>query len=340
MENNFEKIPAEELLKDIPVTAENITFKTEEMIVCRRCERKNPPTRLRCLYCNAELEFDAARSALLKPVLRKLEAWEKGFNLIYLPSGEEHLSERQQAEIARQTRLEKEVLQKISDAKTPLPLARAESVKEAEIIKQNLSEIGVKTSILSDQKLNVEKPQKRLRGLEFGAGKLRLKLFNTEEIVEITKEDLVLIVTGAVFERRVEATEKRNRKGENKLLNATETASDEMLFDIYSGDDAVGFRIEQNGFDFSCLGADKKMLATENLKTLSKKLREFAPNVRMVDVYLKIRAVLGNVWEVEERKDSKGLVRENFGKFNLGNVTTVNNLAQFTKYSRLQWHLL
>jgi hypothetical protein len=309
------------------------------MIVCRRCERQNPPTRLRCLYCNAELEFDAAQTRFIKPVLRKLEAWEKGFNLIYLPT-ENDLSEPQQTEITKQTRMEKAVLQKISEARTPLPLARAESVKEAEIIKQNLSKIGVETLVLSDENLTVEKFPKRLRGIEFGAGKLRLKLFNTDEIVEIPGEDLILIVTGAVFERRIEATEKRSRKGENKLLNATETASDEMLIDLYSRDDSAGLRIEQNGFDFSCLGADKKMLAAENLKALIEKLRDFAPNARFVDDYLKIRAVLGNVWEVEERKDSKGLVREKFGKFNLGNVTTVNNLAQFTKYSRLQRHLL
>lgn len=339
MQNNSEKLSAESPLKDIPVREDDIAFKTEEMIVCGRCRRKNPPTRLRCLYCNTELEFDEDRSRFIKPVLRKLESWEKGFNLIYQPV-EKDLTERQQAEIARQTRLEKEVLQKIFEARTPIPLARAESVKEAEIIKQNLSEIGIKTLILSDESFSIGKLPKRLRGLEFDENKLRLKLFNTEEIAEILKEDLALIVIGAIFERKVEATEKRNRKGENKLLNSTETASDEMIIDVYSRDDSVGFRIEQNGFDFSCLGANKKILAAENLKTLIRKLREFAPNARLVEDYLKIRAVLGKVWEVEERKDSKGLVREKFGKFNLGNITTVNNLAQFTKYSRTQWHLL
>ena len=339
MENNPEKMPAEERLKDIPLQTEDIAFKSDEMIACRECERKNPPTRLKCLYCGAELEFDETQSGFVKPVLRKLEVWEKGFNLIYLPNGSD-LSEEQQTEIAKMTRLEKGVLRKISEAKTPVPLARVESAKESEIIKQRLSEIGVETLILSDENFNLEKLPKRLRGLEFGENKMRLKLFNAEETVEILREELVLIVAGAIFERKVESTEKYNRKGENKLLNATETASDEMLIDIYSRDDSNGFRIEQNGFDFSCLGADKRMLAAENMKTLVEKLREFAPSARFVNDYLKTRAVLGNAWEVEERKDSKGLVRERFGKFNLGNVTTVNNLTQFTKYSRLQWHLL
>ncbi|MDQ3181646.1 MAG: hypothetical protein M3Q33_14140 [Acidobacteriota bacterium] len=29
-----------------------------------------------------------------------------------------------------------------------------------------------------------------------------------------------------------------------------------------------------------------------------------------------------------------------FRTFNLGKVTTINNLSQFTKYSRRHWHLL
>lgn len=339
MENNLEKISAEELLKDIPVRAEDIGFKAEELIACRKCGRKSAPTRLKCLYCGAELELDEIQSGLIKPILRKLEYWEKGYNLIYLP-GDENLCAAQQNEIAKMTRAEKAVLQNISETRIQIPLARAESSKEAEIIRQRLSEIGVETLILSDEQLAIENPPKRLRGIEFSENKLRLKLFNTEEIVEISKDNLALIVTGAIFERKVESTEKYSRKGENKLLNATETASDEMLIDIYSREDAGGFRIEQNGFDFSCLGADKKLLAAENMKTLCEKLREFASAAEFSDKYLKIRAILGNVWEIEESKNSKGLVRQNFGKFNLGNITTISNLGQFTKYSRLQRFIL
>jgi hypothetical protein len=339
MENIFEENDAAGRLKEIPLRSEDIAFKTEELIVCRQCRRNNPPTRLKCLYCGKDLELDEFQSGLVKPILRKLDAWEKGFNLIYLP-GDEQLDENRQIEIVKMTRLEKTVLQKILELKTPLPLARAESVKECEIIKQRLSETGVETLILSDEVLNAEKPPKRLRGIEFGADKMRLRLFNAEENVEISREDLILTVAGAIFERKVEATEKRNRKGENKLLSSTETASDELLVDLYSRENSGGFRIEQNGFDFSCLGADKKMLAAENLKALSEKLKQFAPDAAFIDDYLEARAVLGSVWQTEERRDSKGLVREKFGKFNLGNVTTVSNLTQFTKYSRLQWHLL
>lgn len=339
MEKNPENLYSNEWLNNLPVTAENPAFAADEMIACSKCQRSNPPTRLKCLYCGAELEFSDAQTANLKPVLRKMEAWEKGFNLIYLPE-EKSLNETDIKEIGILTRLETDAVQNIIEAKKPLPLARAESEKETEIVRNKLREFGVETFVIPDEALRVEKPPRRLRGLEFSENKIILILFNEDEIREMSRENLSLIVSGAVFMKKVEATEKRNRKGENKILKTVEMASDEILIDIYSRADSIGYRIEQKGFDFSALGAEKGILAAENTRKLIEKLREFAPRAKFVDDYLKIRAVLGSVWEIEQRTDSQGLKRERFGRFNLGNVTTVNNLAQFIKYSRLQWHLL
>jgi hypothetical protein len=198
----------------------------------------------------------------------------------------------------------------------------------------------VETLIVRDESLNVEKLARRLRGLEFYDDKIILILFNQDEILEISNNDLALIVTGAIFERKVEATQKRVKKGESKILQTSETASDEFLIDIYSRGDVTGYRIFAKGFDFSCLEAEKEILAVKNLKKLAQKLVATAPDAKFVDDYLQVRESLGNVWEVEERTDSQGMKREGFGKFNLGNVTTINNLSQFTKYSRLQWQLL
>ncbi len=326
---------SEELLKDLPVQTENIAYGFDEMIVCGKCGRNNPPNRLKCLYCGAELEFSDEQNGFLKPVLRKLEAWEKGFNLIYLPKDLREIDEQKIKEISRITRTEREVLKKIFGAKKKLPLARAESQKEAEIVRQRFGEIGIETIILSDEKLNVENAPKRLRSLEFSDKIISLQIFNTDETVKFLLEDLTLIVIGAIFQKRIEATEKLSKKGENILLNATEIASDERLIDVYATGEDTGFRIEQKGFDFSCLGEEKSLLAAENIERLAKKLKAFAPQAKLVEDYKQLRAFLGTVWEITERKDSKGLVRENFGKFNLGNVTTVSNSEQFTKYSRM-----
>jgi hypothetical protein len=339
MEKKGEKIHDDRWLRDLPIQAENPAFKPEEMIVCRKCKRKNPPTRLDCLYCGAELELSAAQSEFLKPNLRKLENWEKGFNLVYSPDSH-GFGDAKISEIAKITKCEKEFLRKLFDAEKPLPLVRAESEKEAEIVQKRLRGFDVETSIISDESLDVEKPAQRLRRIEFHDDKIIFILFNQDEIVEIQPDDLILIVTGAIFERKVEATERRDKKGESKILQTSETASDEFLIDVYSRENTIGYRIFAKGFDFSCLESEKGILAAENLKKLAQKLREAAPGAKFSNDYLQVRESLGNVWQVEEKIDSQGLKREGFGKFNLGNITTINNMSQFTKYSRLQRQLL
>jgi hypothetical protein len=326
-------------LKNLPVQTENIAYKADEMIDCAKCNRSNPPSRLNCFYCGDELPAKDVQSKFIKPNLRKLESWEKGFNVILTPN-RQIFDETRLTEIASLLKLDKEILEKLIQANNPLPLARVESPREAEVIKARLDEIAIETLVLSDESLAVEKPPRRLRGIEFNDEKLILILFNQDSPLEIRSDDFALIVNGLVRERKISATEKYNKKGENKILDTTETLSDESLIDVYSRQDSTGFRIYSKGFDFSCLEAAKEILAKDNIKKLAVKLREVAPKAKCVDDYASSRTVLANIWEVEQRTDSQGLKREGFGKFNLGNVTTVSNLSQFTKYSRLQWHLL
>lgn len=330
---------SEDWLKDLPLTAESIGFKPEQMIVCAKCARSNPPNRLKCFYCGGELETAASPDQPVKLNLRKLENWESGFNVIF-QAVSESFDEAKMFETAGLLKLEKETLRQLVRANKSLPLARAESKKEAEMTRTNLRSLGVETFLLSDETLAVKNPPARLRGIEFAGDKLRFKLFNRDEIVEISSEDLALIVTGAVFERRIAGVEEYNKKGDGKILDTSETASDEILIDLYSRRDASGYRIYTKGFDFSTLGAEKQLLAKDNIVKLAAKLRQIALDAKFVDDYLSSRNVLAAVWEVEQRTDSQNLKRGGIGKFNVENLTTVNNLSQFTKYSRLQWHLL
>lgn len=338
MEKTEDQIRAENDLGNISLQTEDIAFRPEEMIRCGKCERTNPPTRLKCFYCGTELEVSDAQSAHIRPNLRKLENWEKGYNLIYSPDSQVQTN-CNLTETAKILDLETENLQKIPAAKAHLPVARVESEREAEITAKKLREHGFIVSILSDEALAADKLPTRLRALEFDGDKLILIYFNTDEIAEICREDVTLIVSGAIFERKIESIEKR-KKGENKILDATEIASDEILIDIYTRADAKGYRILVKGFDFSCLGNEKGITSAENIKKLVAKLRQFAPDAKYVGDYLAVREILGYVWENEQRKESQGLKRRSFSKFDLSSVTTSSNLQQFTKYSRLQRQLL
>ncbi|MGI8670149.1 MAG: hypothetical protein ACR2J3_09950 [Aridibacter sp.] len=337
MDKKIQNLHADKWLKDIPLLSETESYQPEEMFICQKCQRKNPPTRLDCMYCGVELEFDENETQRLKPVLRKIEPHEKGFNLVYLANAESW-NESHLSEVGKMTRLNRNDLQKLVETKKSLPLARAETEKEIEIVAKRLSEIGIKTRIFSDEDFEEEKLPRRLRGIEFSGDKIILILFNNDEIVEIKNEDINLIVVGAVFEKKLESTEKHKRKKENKLLETFEISSDDSLIDIYTKNDLIGYRISQKGFDFSCLGDEKKLLATENIKILASKLKDFAPNAEFDSNYIKVRESLSQVWDIEERKDSS-LQRKSLGSFNRQNITTTNNLLQFTKYSRLQWLL-
>ena len=338
MEKKAEKIHEEDWLGNLPVSAEDFAFKPEEMILCGQCERTNPPTRLSCFYCGKQFELNEAQSKTIKPNLRKPESWEKGFNLIYKPN-EKDFDETNLSEIAKIVNLEKPTLEKMLAAQTALPIARVGSENEAEIVRERCQELGFETSILSDENLSGGKPPRRLHGLEFWDDKLILIFFNSDEIAEIVLDDLVLIVPGAIFERRTESLENR-KNGKSKLLKASETASDEMLFDFYSRENSQGYRVFAKGFDFSCLEKEKEILAKDNLKKLADKLQNLAPNARTIENYLQVRESLANIWEAEEKNDSQGVTRQSFGRFNLGNITIVSNWTQFNKFSRLQWHLL
>lgn len=329
----------EDFLKDLPLTAEEVGFKTEEMIACEKCRRSNAPNRLKCFYCGAALALSDEQAARITPPLRKLENWENGFNLIYLPQGESFQAEAI-ASIGKIIGMT-ELLHLVDffELGKALPLARVESAKEAEIIQNRLKGFGLQTDIISDERLAADTPPRRLRGLELAGDKITFVLFNNDEIQEISAEDLNLIVAGAVFQKAVQSTEAR-KKGTTKILDATETASDEILIDVYTRNDSIGYRILTKGFDFSCLGAEKGILARENIKKLIERLQTAAPHARLVDDYTKIRNLLGEAWELEQRRDSQGLTRQRFGKFDLSSVASSNNRQQFTKYSRLQWHIL
>lgn len=340
MKKNTDEIVFAERLKNLPAQTENPAFKTDEMISCGKCARSNPPTRAACLYCGAELEIPDSQSGLLKLNPRALEAWEKGFNVIFARVSEN--SEQAQIEKAAVfLKLETDVLQNILASEKPLPLARVGTRSGAEIVQKSLGETArIETKIVGDTDLNAEQPPRRLRGMEFSDDKLVLILFNADEIIEVAWADVNLIVTGAIFERRIAGVEARGKRGASKLLETNETASDEILIDIYSRDDRIGFRVEQQGFDFSCLGAEKNLLVAENLRSLVKQLSSRAPEAKTVEDYLHVRRALAAVWAVEERTDARGLKRERFGAFSRENLTTISNLSQFTKYSRLQRQIL
>ena len=57
------------------------------------------------------------------------------------------------------------------------------------------------------------------------------------------------------------------------------------MIDFYTLDQATPYRIAANGFDFSCLGESKRLVAGENLVALLELFRDQAPQLAIDDSY-------------------------------------------------------
>lgn len=323
---------------DPRIQSEDIAFKPDEMQACTACTRLNPPTRLKCLYCGNQLEIRPENALRIRPELRKLEAWERGYNVILREPNS--AVKANLSKIASFLSMEPDDIGVILNAAASLPLARVESETEANLIVTGLADLGLKCSILADSDIADEKLPVRISNIELSDDSIAVTDFNTRKVTVIETGDLALIIPGLLTTARVDSIEKKKRGGASKLIDETMTSSDESILDIYSRQDPIGFRVHLTGFDFSCLGPDKGLIAVENMRRLVTVLKEHAPDAKLVADYRSVRAALGHVWEIESRKDAQGLQRSGFGKKEFGSVASTSNLRQFTKYSRLQWHLL
>lgn len=322
-----------EWLRNLPTRSEDVGYSPDELRSCEKCGKPNAPNRASCLYCGAEFAGASPRIEI-----RDVESWENGYNVVLVGPGDADI-DRAAGLLGSTLGVEAGVLRALLTSGRSLPLARVESEEVASAIERSLDELSITTRSISDGQLAATTPHVRLRGIEFRDDELAMTLFNSDDLAVLARENLALIVTGVIYESRTQAIEKRKR-GQTKTLSESQTSSDQPFIDIYSRRDAVGWRIPSNGFDFSCLGEDKSLLAGENLERLAAKLGGFAPSAKFVDDYLDVRPLLEHAWPSEHRREGFGFQRSGFARKDLSSLKTSSNLTQVNKYSRLQWHLL
>ena len=330
--DTMDEKPSPDWLRNLPTRSEDVGYSPDELRTCDSCGKPNAPNRAACLYCGAAFAGVAPRLEI-----REVEDWENGFNVI--------LTGFNGGDIAKvvdelgTTFGEQGVLRSALESGKSLPIARLESDDVAAAVARSLGAHGISTRVVPDETLALSTPQIRLRSIKFRDDALALTLFNGDEITLLDRVDLALVFTGVLHELRTEAMEKRKRR-ETKTLSESQTSHDEAFVDIYSRHNGVGWRIPSSGFDFSCLGDEKSLLAGENLERLVSKMVEFAPDARFVNDYPVVRPLLETVWPGDHRREVFGFQRSGFARKDLSSMKTSSNLTQVSKYSRLQWHLL
>jgi hypothetical protein len=319
--------------------SEPVGFAAEQMIRCEECLRANPPTRVSCLYCVAPLPLTEASARLRKPVLRPPEKHQLGYNNI-LFSQERAASNDVIAQVATLLKLADEDVQELVSQSVPLPVARTASREEAELVAERLREFGLNCAVVSDENLGLsftEKILKRVRAMSLDDTGFTIFQAGTREEIEVSWTDVVLILPARIIETRVEIKERMTRKPEKEILDTSEFFRDDAVIDFYIARDSSTWRVSASGFDFSCLGNEKALIANENISRLQRLMVARAVNAQLDESYQRVRNLLEHAWATQQETQSSGWRRERPGKLSVGLTTIKSNETQFTRYSRLRY---
>jgi hypothetical protein len=320
--------------------SEPLGFPAEQMIRCEECLRANPPTRVSCLYCVAPLPLTESSVRLRKPVLRQPEKHQLGYNNILVPV-ESEVSTEIVNDAAALLKLSPENMQQLMFQGVPLPVARTASREEAELVTLRLRELGFSCLTVSDEELGLsfsDNVLRRVRGMSFDDERLVIYHSGAEE-TGLSWSDVILILPGRLIETTLEIKERMTRKKENDILDTSEFFRDEVVIDFYTVRDRFTWRVGASGFDFSCLGKEKALVANENIGKLQRVIVAKAVSAQFDDSYKRVRNLLELVWGTQSETQSSGWRRERPGKLSVGVATTKSNESQFTRYSRLRNYL-
>lgn len=312
-------------------------FAPGEMVRCEACLRMNPPTRVDCIYCGAGFSFNEKIASQQKPSLRPLEKWEQGYSNILQPLEPIALDPESLGKAAPLLKLSVDDLRSILDRRSSLPLARAATVQEAQLVERRLKDLGISSCIVSDEELGMEtSPPLRIRAAKVDEEGWVAYQVGDRDGMRIEWTELRMLVQGRLLVKSVAIKERKSVGQENELLDASETYTDEAVVDIYCQSLPRSLRIAANSFDFSCLNERKALIAKENFTTLLGLFCERAPKAVLDDSYRAMRQALEPVWPSEKQTGARGWHRERPGRYSVGAVTETSNELQFTRYSRLR----
>jgi hypothetical protein len=286
------------------------------------------------------LPLTESSARLRKPILRQPEKHQPGYNNILLPV-DGAVANEIVAEAAALLKLSAENVQQLMSQGVPLPVARTASREEAELVTLRFRDLGLTCLTVSDEELGLASSDnvvKRVRAMSFADERLQVFHSGTEE-TNVLWSDLILILPARLIETRVEIKERMTRKPEKEILDTSEFFRDEAVIDFYSATDSFTWRVNATGFDFSCLGSEKALVANQNISRLQRMIVEKAVNAQFDDSFQRVRNLLELAWSTQPETQSSGWRRERPGKLTVGLATTKSNESQFTRYSRLRYYL-
>jgi hypothetical protein len=316
----------------LPASIAVASFAESELVSCTTCQRKNPPIRSKCLYCGAALSLKTVTFDRPRCDGRKLEVWEKGWNVVAQPTARKNIDV---SAIAEMFGLEMDVCKPLIESQVLLPVARVETEAEASLWSDKLRQMEVDTFVLADERLSSEMRPRRVRSISLGETEIEFVDFNSNLVTRMPGTEIALIVSGKIHTSTNESLEKRSR-GKSENIAQLDSSNEEGVIDIYPNSDRIGFRILASGFDFSFLGDQKSRLSGENVVRTISMLENMIPNAKLISTFGSVRSLLTAVWGLDVREETAGPRRAGFLKAEMERKMVTTNWTQFTKFSRLQ----
>ena len=319
----------DQLLTNNVESTQSRAFTASELVACPACSRANPPTRANCLYCGAVLGVSGeATTSTASSTVPEIEA-EDIVHIVAVPARAE--PREVSAEVAQSLNLAPSELNSLLNGRVA-PLCATTGTKQAQAISDKLRSAGIEPLTISDGQLNVATPPKQIAVLTMENDALTASVRRTGERVSVPWNDVVLIVLGRLYFTTTEVEQKRDKS--KQVLDERQLTSDEAVLDIYPRSDENGWRIRAGGFDFSCLGAEKKPIAFENFRALVCLLRRNATQAVFDDGYVRMRVALNKVWPLESRAGGSER-RRTLTRDVSATATVSDNELQLIRYSRM-----
>lgn len=300
---------------------------------CPRCDRRTPAARGECIYCGESLPLTNIDSA---PPQRNIDSSDLAFNSVLEPDrslgngGAESLAAALKIEL-----LEAHAL--ISVAK-PLPIARCQTLNEAEMICALVRACGFDAAVVADEQMQLADELLRARRITLGENEIHVT--HSSGTLVVAKSEIRLLVLGELSNKRIDYIEglSARKGGAGGVLDSSEYHSEETMLDVYADNLNQSFRIKSDAFDYSGLVSPMSFRSDLNFKAAVAKIQDAAPQAMLDKDFTSVSGLLRRPWPERTRNETRGFKRTALGFRSLAQASSISdNRDQFERYSRLMF---
>ena len=261
---------------------------------------------------------------------------ERAFNTVLEPFPA-RINESVISALASALQVELNEAQAFVEAGKPLPLARSQTRAEADMISALIRTCGLRTSVISDEEMLLDRELMRARRLATSENEIKVHASNGTVVMR--PDEISLLVLGELRNVRVDYTEGlSSSRSKGNVLDSSEFRSDETLLDVYTSSLDQSFRIKADAFDYSGLVSPMSFRSEVNFRSALKALQSSAPNAKVDNDFSRVRSLLGRAWPERSRNESRGIKRSGLAFRAVAQASvTSDNRDQFDRYSRLMF---